>query len=135
MRRAVTGSQLDGDRLTVDRQVLELHATPERPAVRRLAPTKSREGVVILPRFLCPLVEPLRGTDGPGAVRESIRRAGRKVGIHLTPHGLRHFYATESLKRGMSIAMVSRQLRHSKVSITMETYAQPQDKEIHDVWG
>jgi integrase len=132
---AVTKSQLEGDRLTVDRQVLELHATPERPRVVRLAPTKSQEGVVILPGSLCGRVEALTGTDTPGAVREGIRRAGRKVGLKLSPHGLRHWYATESLNRGMSIAMVSQQLRHSKVSTTMQVYAQPQDKEVRDAWG
>ena len=132
---AVTGSQLEGDRLTVDRQVIELHATPDRPRVMRLAPTKSREGVVILPNFLCPLVEPLRGTETPGAVREGIKRAGQKVGVHLTPHMLRHWYSTESLKRGMAIATLSKQLRHSNVAITMNTYAQPRDQEVRDVWG
>jgi integrase len=132
---AVTGSQLDTDRLTVDRQVLELHATPDRAAVRRLAPTKSHEGVVVLPHWLCPLVEALRGTDTPGAVRESIKRAGKKVGLNLSPHQLRHWYATTSLERGVSIAMVSKQLRHSTVTITMNTYAQSRDADIHKAWG
>lgn len=132
---AVTGSQLNGDRLTVDRQVLELHATPERPGVRRLAPTKSREGEVVLPHWLCTRVEALSGQDGPGAVRESIKRAGRKLGLDLSPHQLRHFYATESLARGVSIAMVSKQLRHSTVAITMNTYAQSRDADIHKAWG
>jgi integrase len=133
---AVTGGQLEDDRLTVDRQVLELHATPERPRVVRLAPTKSKEGIVILPHFLCPLVADLKETaTSPGAVRESLKRAGNKVGINLTPHSLRHWYATTSLARGVSIAMVSRQLRHSNVAITMNTYAQARDTEIHDAWG
>jgi hypothetical protein len=96
----VTGGQLDGDRLTVDRQVLELHKTPDRPRVLRLAPTKSHEGVVILPHWLCPLVEPLKGTDTPGAVRESIKRAGSKLGLNPSPHPLRRWYATTSLERG-----------------------------------
>jgi integrase len=132
---AVTRSQLDEDRLIVDRQVIELHATPERPPVRRLAPTKSKEGVVILPHFLHDRVKVLDSTNGPGAVRESLRRAGKRVGISLSPHMLRHFYATESLARGVSIAMVSKQLRHHNVSITMNTYAQARDADIHKAWG
>jgi integrase len=115
--------------------MLELHSTPDRPAVRRLAPTKSKEGVVILPRFLCPLVEALTGTETPGAVREGVKRAGAKLGLKLSPHQLRHFYATESLRRGMAISTVSQQLRHSNVAITMNTYAQPRDIEVHDAWG
>jgi len=77
----------------------------------------------------------LSGTDTPAAVRESIKRAGRKLGLSVSPHMLRHFYATESLARGVSIAMVSKQLRHAQVSTTMNTYAQSRDADIHKAWG
>jgi integrase len=97
---AVTGAQLDEDRLAVDRQVLEPHATPDTPAVRRSAPTKSREGVVVLAHRLCPLAKLLSDTDAPGAVRESIKRAGSKLGLNPSPHPLRRWYATTSLERG-----------------------------------
>jgi hypothetical protein len=65
---AVTGNQLHGDRLTVDRQVSELHATPNRPRVLRLTPTRSRAGVVT---YACP--------PGPEAHRgpQRTERAGQ----------------------------------------------------------
>jgi integrase len=132
---AATKGQLDGDQLRVDRQVIELHASPGYPRVCRLAPPKGSEGVVVLPHWLCPLVEQLTETVVPSAVADNITRAGRKVGIKLNVHMLRHFYATESLARGMSIATVSKQLRHSTVAITMNTYAQSQDADIHKAWG
>jgi site-specific recombinase XerD len=50
-------------------------------------------------------------------------------------HQLRHWHATNSLERGVSIAMVSKQLRHPNVAITMNTYAQSRDADIHKAWG
>jgi integrase len=132
---AVTIAQLDGDRLRVDRQVIELHASPGYPRVCRLGPPKGQEGFVVLPHWLCPLVEQLTDTVVPSAVADNITRAGRKVGVKLNVHMLRHFYATESLARGMSIATVSKQLRHSTVAITWNTYAQSRDADIHKAWG
>jgi len=132
---AVTGKQLDGDRLRIDRQILELHAQPGYPRVVRLGPPKGAEGDVVLPRWLCPLVAQLSGTDVPTPVRENLGRCGKKVGIKLNPHMLRHFYATESLARGVSVQTVSKQLRHSTVAITWNTYAQSNDADIHTAWG
>jgi integrase len=132
---AVTAKSLDGDRVRVDRQVLELHAQPGYPRVVRLGPPKGAEGEVVIPLWLCPLVEALTETVVPTPVRENIGRAGKKVGIKLSPHMLRHFYATESLVRGMSVSTVSKQLRHSSVSITWNTYAQSRDADIHKAWG
>jgi integrase len=132
---AVTRGQLDGDRLRVDRQVIELHASPDYPRICRLGPPKGSEGEVIIPRWLIPLVDELRETVVPSAVADNITRAGRRVGVKLNVHMLRHFYATESLARGMSISTVSKQLRHSSVSITWNTYAQSRDEDIHKAWG
>ena len=132
---AITRKSIDGDRVRVDRQVLELHAQPGYPRVVRLGPPKGAEGEVVLPHWLIPAVKRLTGTDIPTPVRENITRAGKKAGFHLTPHMLRHFYASESLNRGLAIATVSKQLRHGSVSTTMNTYAQPSDGEIHGAWG
>jgi integrase len=72
----------------------------------------------------------------PAAVRESLRRAGHKVGLHLNPHQLRHWYATTLLSRGVPLIVVSRQMRHSDPSVTLRTYAQANDAvEIHQVFG
>lgn len=132
---AVTKAQLDGDRLRVDRQVIELHASPGYPRVCRLAPPKGHEGEVVVPHWLCPMVEQLTETVVPSAVADNISRAGRRAGIKIDMHMLRHWYATESLERGMSDSTVSKQLRHSTVAITWNTYAQSKDADIHKAWG
>lgn len=137
---AVTFKSRRDDRLVIDRQVVELHTSAARTGgkiekVMRLGPTKSREDDVVIPAWLAPRVDALTDIDRPSSVRASIRRAGRRVGIQLNPHQLRHWYATESLKRGVSMKSVSRQLRHGDIATTMRTYAQGSANEIHDAWG
>lgn len=132
---AVTGPDLDGDRLRVTRQVVEEHRTGE-PTVVRLAPVKSSEASIVVPLWLAERIAGLSGYERPGSVRESLRRAGRRVGVDLNPHQLRHFYATTLLARGVPLIAVSRQLRHSDVTTTLRTYAQANDGvEIHRALG
>lgn len=49
----------------------------------------------------------------------------KKAGLpaHLTPHSLRHSYATHMLSRGQSIVWVAQQLGHSSPKITLDRYA------------
>ena len=138
---AVTAKSLRGERLVIDRQVVELRASTgitggAREEVKRLGPTKSREDDVVIPAWLTPRVEGLNGTASPRAVRESLQQAAKKVGVHITPHELRHWYATESLRRGMSMKSVSSQLRHGDIATTMRTYAQGDtQREVRKTWG
>jgi integrase len=138
---AVTRKSLRGDTLVIDRQVLELHKSGNRTEsgqmehVLRLGPTKCRENDVVIPHWLVPRVEALTESVRPSSVRASIKRARRKLGIELNPHQLRHWYASESLCRGVSIKTVSRQLRHGDIATTMRTYAQRSSRENHDAWG
>jgi integrase len=44
-------------------------------------------------------------------------------GPRFTPHGLRHLYASHLLQRGVEIAYVSKQLGHSSIYTTINTYA------------
>lgn len=84
--------------------------------------------------YTVPLVEPLlsflkerraRLYDPVcGGIDEShVRRRFRPFG--LTPHGLRRFFATELLARGVPAAIVSRLLNHSNPEIT-QRYCQPE---------
>lgn len=50
------------------------------------------------------------------------RKAGDRVNIHLNPHSLRHYFATELLKRSVKIAYVSRLLGHSSIAFTEKIY-------------
>jgi integrase len=90
----------------------------------------------VVPLWLAERLAGLDGTERPGSVRESLRRAGRRVGIDLNPHQLRHYYATTLLERGVPLVVVSRQLRHSDIATTLRTYAQANDGvEVHRALG
>lgn len=135
---AVTPSQLDGDRLTIDRQVQQLHQTGKETTLR-ISPVKASVASVVIPWWLCPLVNSLP-SDGPlckpDGVRESFRRAGNKVGIKLNPHMLRHWYATTLIAKGVALPVVSQQMRHSDISVTLRTYVQTDaGASIHDLFG
>jgi integrase len=137
---AITAKSRRGDRLHVDRQVTELYASAaqtggEAEHVRRLAPVKTNESDVIIPHWLCPLVDSLDGTDGPGAVRTNLYNAGQKLGIALNPHQLRHWYCTTALARGVPLILVSKQMRHSDVAVTLRSYSQSKDEDIHEAFG
>jgi integrase len=137
---AVTYKQRTGDRLRVDRQVTELYASAaqtggEAQHVRRLAPVKTNEAEIVVPHWLCPVIDSLTDLDGPGAVRTSLWHAGRKVGINLNPHALRHWYCTTALARGVPLSLVSKQMRHSDVAVTLRTYSQSRDEDIHAAFG
>ena len=132
---AITLSDVSGDRLRVDKQVLQLHRTGQ-PTVLRIAPVKTTEAEIVVPRWLSERVASLTETVKPDAVRGSLRRSGTKVGIRLNPHMLRHWYATTLLSRGVPLIVVSRQMRHSDVATTLRTYAQFDDgKEIRQALG
>jgi integrase len=131
----ITGRDVRGDRLLVTKQVQVLHETG-RPTTVTVGPTKtSSEPDVVLPQWLADRVLLLEGTTRPDIMRESLRRAGRKVGLDLNPHLLRHWCATTLLERGVPLAVVSKHLRHSDVAVTLRTYAQhDQAGSIHRVW-
>lgn len=132
---AVTRRDLTGDRLRVDKQVVQLHQKGHQPTVK-VGPVKTSVGSVTLPPWLCERVEELTETVKPDSVRESLWRAGRKVGIRLNPHMLRHWCATELLARGVPLIAVAEHMRHADVAITLRTYAQADTPgEVHRAFG
>jgi integrase len=131
---AITANDVHGDRLQVDRQMVEVQQTGKE-TIRRIGPVKSNEASVVIPHWLTPLVETVHDVAYPMSVRESLRRAGHKVGVHINPHMLRHWYATTMLARGIPLALVSRQMRHSDVAVTLRAYSQFQEEDIHNAFG
>jgi integrase len=132
---AITRADLNGDRLRVDKQIQCLRQTGL-PTITRVAPVKATENDIVVPYWLATMVTQLTETTTPDAVRESIRRAGDRVGIKLNPSQLRHFYATHLLELGAPIALVSRQMRHSDISTTLRHYADHRaDVQIHELLG
>ena len=52
------------------------------------------------------------------AFHKAIQRAGKKIGLDIHPHILRHSYATRLLDKGLTIREVQYLLGHSDVSTT-----------------
>jgi integrase len=53
--------------------------------------------------------------------------AGNKT---VNPHMLRHWYATDMIKRGVNPEVVRRQMRHKNVSVTLKIYTQVRSEEL-----
>jgi integrase len=129
---AITSKQLNGDRLVVDRQVLEFWQ--DKKHVVRIASVKTFDGVVIVPQWLAERVKGLDTTDTPGSVRAAMHHWGKRHGIQLNPHMLRHWHATTLLNRGVNVVAVSKQLRHSDPSITLRAYIQTGENDIRNAF-
>jgi integrase len=134
---AITYQDVSGDRLTVNKQYQELHETGK-PTTYLVGPLKSAcsDATIVIPHFLTDVVLSLSEMPKPSAVRESLRRAGWKVGVHLTPHSLRHWYATTMIDRGVPLPLVQKQMRHSDIAVTLRTYVQfNAEGTIHETFG
>jgi len=60
----------------------------------------------------------------PGRVEKVFKRILRHAGLplHFTPHCLRHTFASLLLQQGESPVYVQRQLGHSSIKLTVDTY-------------
>ncbi len=59
----------------------------------------------------------------PRNFSKEYRRVAKAAGVDVTFHVLRHTHASELLRKGVSIAAVSKRLGHSKISTTLNIYA------------
>lgn len=131
----ITRADLSGDRLRVDKQNQTLRETGQ-PTVTWITETKTAASDVPVPLWLIPQVEALTETVKADNLRESLRRAGRRVGVPMNPHMLRHWSATTLLERGATLVTVSRVLRHSDIKTTAATYIQVDDSAaVHAAFG
>ncbi len=64
-------------------------------------------------------------------IRSRIKDAGRRVGVKVNPHRLRHTTATQLLNAGCPITSIQRLLGHKKISSTM-IYARAHDATVAD---
>ena len=65
----------------------------------------------------------------PKRISKAFGRAAERAGLpHLSPHGLRHSFATVALEGGVLTKVVSDVLGHSSASITADLYSHPTDE-------
>lgn len=132
---AITARDVSGTRLNVDKQIQTLRETG-RPTVSHTTHVKTQAAEIVIPQWLAERLVDVTDTPKPDNVRESMRRAGKKVGISLNPHQLRHWYATTALERGVPMMVVSKQLRHSDIATTLRVYTQHDPgKHIQEAFG
>jgi integrase len=83
-----------------------------------------------------PFVFPGKGKTGYAEIyniEKTLRRACVRVGVKpFPPHALRHFYATEMLKKGAKLEVVGRILGHSSIGTTADIYRHVRTSEMHE---
>ena len=64
---------------------------------------------------------------------KTFKRQCKRCGVKpFTPHALRHYFATHSLRNGARLEVVSRLLGHASIAITADIYTHIDEEEIHD---
>jgi len=127
---AVVPSQLEGDYLRIDRAFSQ--------DGKHLGSPKTY-GKVLLPKWLADEVRGMSPNEYwklgmptqlvSWACGNLSKRGARK---HINPHMLRHWFATDMIKRGINPEIVRRQLRHKSIDTTMKIYIQVNENELRD---
>jgi integrase len=52
--------------------------------------------------------------------------------LHINPHMLRHWFATDMVRRNVPIHVIMRQMRHKNINTTMRIYAQVHSSDFVD---
>lgn len=64
-------------------------------------------------------------------VRSRLKAVGKEVGVHITPHMLRHTFATQLLNAGCKITTIQKLLGHERLQTTL-VYARVHDQTVAD---
>jgi len=60
----------------------------------------------------------------------TLSKRGEK--IHINPHMLRHWFATDMVRRNVPVHVIMRQMRHKNINTTMKVYAQVHNSDFVD---
>lgn len=125
---AVIPSQLHGNYLTVDRAFSQ--------DGKHLGSPKTH-GKVLIPEWLAEEIIGMKPEDywHLGMPTHLVSWAcgnlsKRRSRIHINPHMLRHWYATELIRLNTNPEIVRRQLRHKNIETTMKIYIQVNSQEL-----
>jgi integrase len=125
---AVIPNQLDGNYLTVDRAFSQ--------DGKNLGSPKTY-GKVLIPEWLAEEIIGMKPEDywHLGMPTQLVSWAcgnlsKRRSRIHINPHMLRHWYATELIRLNTNPEVVRRQLRHKNIETTMKIYVQVNSKDL-----
>ena len=77
------------------------------------------------------LVADHRGSLDRHALARIVRRVGRRAGVTVHPHQLRHTLATQAINRGMRLEAIAALLGHRTMHMTL-TYARIADRVVAD---
>ena len=66
--------------------------------------------------------------------RKIVARAGEvaKLGLSVHPHMLRHWFATDMVRRNVPANVIMKQMRHKTINTTMQIYAQVHNNDFVD---
>lgn len=125
---AVIPSQLEGSYLRVDRAFSQ--------DGKHLGSPKTF-GKVLIPDWLAEEIRSMRKEDYwrigmptqlvSWACGNLSKRGARK---HINPHMLRHWFATDMIRRGVNPEIARRQLRHKNIETTMKIYVQVNNSDL-----
>jgi site-specific recombinase XerD len=74
-----------------------------------------------------------QGYQSKHNLERTFRRLCKKLGIpKITPHMLRHYFATYALRNGAKLEVISKILGHSSVAITADVYRTVKQEEIRE---
>ena len=127
---AVVPSQLEGNYLRVDRAFSQ--------DGKHLGSPKTY-GKVLIPEWLATEIRSMTKDEYwqlgmptqlvSWACGNLSKRGARK---HINPHMLRHWFATDMIRRGVNPEIVRRQLRHKSIETTMKIYVQVNESDLQN---
>ena len=74
-----------------------------------------------------------RGYQWRHNLEKSFRRLCQRLDIpRITPHMLRHYFATYALRNGAKLEVISKILGHSSIAITADVYRTVRQEEVRE---
>ncbi|MFI9490501.1 tyrosine-type recombinase/integrase [Streptomyces halstedii] len=119
---SLVNQPLKGNIITIDRQ-----RTPQND----ITPPKTSGPVFVPEWFAAEYATYELGRINHATVYRGVKRcAKRNLGLELNPHALRHLFATELVRAGVSPEVLRRQCRHHDVAVSLRYYVQVTDDDV-----